>query len=94
MKGFKLKIKLLPASSRDEIVGWEGDRLKVKVSAPPVKGRANRALLELLSRVLSLPPSRILILHGRTSREKLLLIEGIDGERVKEALSSHLKSPS
>ncbi len=94
MKGFKLKVKLLPGSSRDEIVGWEGDRLKVKVSAPPAKGRANRALLELLSRVLSLPPSRILILHGRTSREKLLLIEGIDGGRVKEALSSHLKSPS
>jgi len=94
VKGVKLKVKLLPGSSRDEIVGWEGDRLKVKVSASPTKGKANRALLELLSRVLSLPPSRILILHGKTSKEKLLLVEGADEERVKEALSSHLKSPS
>ncbi len=81
-----LKVLLQPRASRDGIVGMHGDALKVKVSAPPLEGRANKALKKLLAEHLAIPPSRIEIITGQRSREKLLSIFGISREEVERAL--------
>lgn len=75
--GVLLPIKLVPKSSRNEIVGWEGEELKVRINAVPEKGRANAELLKFLSKSLKIPKSHFALIQGETSRHKLILIKGI-----------------
>jgi uncharacterized protein YggU (UPF0235/DUF167 family) len=63
----KLQLKVVPKSSRDRVVGWVGDRLKVTVTAAPERGRANAAVVDVLARALGVPRSRIRITAGGTS---------------------------
>lgn len=70
-----LKVKVVPGASRDRIIGWWGDRLKVTVSAPPERGKANAAVLNLLAAAFGLPRSRIRIVAGETSPLKTLAVE-------------------
>lgn len=70
-----LKIKVLPRSSRNEIVGKMADgSIKVKLTAPPVDGKANDALVELLSEEYKIPKSRVRITKGLTSKNKTVEI--------------------
>ncbi|WP_457678072.1 DUF167 domain-containing protein [Thermovibrio sp.] len=64
----------------------EEGRLKVKVTAPPEKGKANEALIELLSKRLKVPKRSISIVSGQTSRVKRVFIEGIDFATLQERL--------
>jgi uncharacterized protein len=81
-----LKVRLQPRSSRDGIDGLHGDALKVKVTAPPVEGRANKAVKKLLAEQLGISPSQIEIIAGERSREKLLRISGISRAEMERAL--------
>ena len=63
----RLSLKVVPGSSRDEIVGWLGDSLKVKVKAPPEKGRANEAVVTLLAERLGFGTSSITVVSGHGS---------------------------
>ena len=81
-----LKVRLQPRASRDEIDGLLGDALKIKVTAPPVEGRANKAVKKLLAVRLGLPPSQIEMIAGERSREKLLRISGITRAEMERAL--------
>ena len=74
MKDTILKIYLQPKSSKDEIVGPYRDGIKIKVTAPPVEGKANEALIRFLARKLGVSLSRIEILQGHHTREKKLRI--------------------
>lgn len=76
MEKILLPIYIQPGASKDEIVGWHGEpkRLKVKVSAPPVDGAANKQLIKFLSKKFGVPKSSIEIIRGHTSRNKDLLI--------------------
>ena len=74
MEEITLKVYLQPRSSRNEIVGPYRDGLKVKVTAPPVEGKANEALLRFLAKELGVSSSCIEILKGHHSREKILRI--------------------
>ena len=80
-----LKVLLQPRASRDGIVGMYGDALKVTVSAPPLEGRANKALKKILAEQLGVPPSRIQISTGQRSREKILKISGVSQEAIERA---------
>ena len=72
-----LEIKVQPRSSRAAIAGLEGDMVKVKLTAPPADGEANKQLISLLSKHLKVPKSRIRIIRGETSRNKLVeILEG------------------
>ena len=73
-----IAIKAIPNAPRSEIVGWLGDALKVKIHAPPVEGRANEALCQVLADTFELPRRAVCVLRGDTSRQKLVRIEGID----------------
>jgi uncharacterized protein (TIGR00251 family) len=76
MKDIFIKIYLQPKSSRNEVMGPYRDGIKVKVTALPVEGKANEALVRLLAKELRIPASNIQILKGHHSREKTLKITG------------------
>jgi uncharacterized protein (TIGR00251 family) len=80
-------VKVVPGSSRDQTVGWLGDALKIKVMAPPEKGRANEAVVELLSTRLSISTDDIEVVSGHSSPSKVIAITGIDDEAIKVALA-------
>ena len=86
-----LQIKVIPSSSRDSIEGWLGDRLKIKVAAPPEKGKANKAVLSLLQRSLSLDKASITLTSGTTSSHKTVVIECDDGaimlDKIRQLVS-------
>ncbi len=80
-----LKVYLQPKSSKNEVVGPYRDGVKVKVTAPPVEGKANEALIRFLAKELGVPPSCIEIIRGEHSREKTLKISGnMDQELMKK----------
>ena len=71
-----IKIKVLPRSSRNEVVGEMADgTLKIKLTAPPVDGKANEALIKLLAEHFSVTKSKIRIVSGATSKNKIIEIE-------------------
>jgi uncharacterized protein len=71
----QLFVKVIPKASRSEIVGWEGDVLKVRLKAVPEKGAANEELIRLLSREYKVAKSLITIVRGHTSRDKVVHID-------------------
>ena len=71
----KISVKVLPKSSKNEIVGWEGEILKVRLTAAPEKGKANEALIALLAKEYGVAKSNITILKGATSQRKLVEIK-------------------
>jgi uncharacterized protein (TIGR00251 family) len=80
-----LKIYLQPKSSKNEVVGPYKDGIKVKVTAPPVEGKANEGLIRFLAKELGIPPSSIEILKGLHARQKILRISGkLNQEWVKK----------
>ena len=86
-----LKLKVVPSSSKDSIEGWLDDRLKIKVMAPPENGKANKAVLRLLQKSLSLDKASITLASGSASRHKTVVIESDDRaiilERIKQLTS-------
>ncbi|MDI6734766.1 MAG: DUF167 domain-containing protein [bacterium] len=83
----KFKIKVIPKSSKDEILigeaGSPGNRLvKIKVTAAPTKGKANEAVIKLLSRELGLKKSQIAIVSGETSRIKIIELNGVTDDEL------------
>ncbi len=76
MKDTILKVYLQPKSSKNEVVGPCRDGIKVKVTAPPVEGKANEALIRFLAKGFGISPSCIEIIKGLHSREKTLRISG------------------
>lgn len=74
MKEIILKVYLQPKSSSNEIVGPFRDGVKVKVTAPPIEGKANEALIRFLAKEFEISPSCIEIIRGHQSREKTVRI--------------------
>lgn len=81
-----LAVKAIPGAAHDEVAGWLGEALKVKVKAPPVDGRANEALCEFLAERLGLPRRAVTVRRGEGSRQKLLAIEGLDEAEARARL--------
>lgn len=84
----RLAIEVVPRSSRDVVVGWIGEALKVRVTAPPDRGRANEAVVRLMADTLELRPSRIRIATGPKSRRKVLEIEELDDAEVRRRIDA------
>lgn len=72
-----LNVKVTPNASKNEIMGWEGDLLRLKIRGVPEKGRVNEELIAFLSKHLRIAKSQIEIISGHTSRLKRVKIEGI-----------------
>jgi uncharacterized protein (TIGR00251 family) len=82
-----LWIKAVPGSSREEIAGVLGDRLKIRVAAPPENGKANRAICDLLADIIRIKPRRISIESGQTSSEKIIRIAAASLSEIQAALT-------
>lgn len=87
-EGCTLILRVRAGARREGILGVHGDALKVGVHAAPERGRANRAVLELLARALDVPPGRVRLLSGRSSPDKTVLIEGMTREELRRRLSA------
>ena len=72
-----------PRASRSEIVGMYGDALKVRLTAPPVEGAANAALVELLADGLGIPPTYVRIVAGESARGKVVEVDGVNVENIR-----------
>jgi uncharacterized protein (TIGR00251 family) len=67
-------VRVQPGARRDEIVGWTGDRLRIRVAAPPEAGRANRAVTSLLATTFAVPRAHVVLVAGAASRDKLFRV--------------------
>jgi len=76
-KALSVKIKVEPRSSKSGIIGLHGDALKVKLTSPPVDGKANKELVELLAKECGIPKNAVEIVSGQSSKNKLVRITGI-----------------
>ena len=81
-----LHIKAVPGARRDEISGPLGDRLKVRISAPPEDGRANKAICALIAKTLGLRPSAVTLVRGQTNPEKTLRVAGLSADAAAALL--------
>ncbi|OIP41149.1 YggU family protein [Candidatus Desantisbacteria bacterium CG2_30_40_21] len=79
MKTLYLNIKLQPSASKNEIVGQEGQFIRVRVQSPPVDGKANKALINLLAKELGVKKAQVSIISGQTSRMKRVQVQVEDG---------------
>ena len=83
MPACTLEVKTIPSAPRDEIAGWLGDALKVKIHAPALEGRANDALLEFLADKLGVHRRDVTLVRGDKSRHKVVRIAGLTLAEVK-----------
>jgi len=83
----KLRVKVIPGARETKILGIKGEELVVKISVNPQKGKANKALLELLAEKLSIPKSNITLIQGESSRHKVVEIKGDEKVFWKQLIS-------
>jgi uncharacterized protein len=90
-KGATFAVKVHPRAKKNAITGTVGDALKVALTAPPVEGKANQAVIEFFADFFEIPRSSVSIASGETSRNKLIRVSGISAQRVRERLSAALQ---
>lgn len=83
---FVIALKIIPKAHKNEIVSWENNVLKIRLSAVPEKGEANAELIRFLAKRLEISPSGIELVHGAQSRHKRISISGITQEEMLKKL--------
>jgi uncharacterized protein (TIGR00251 family) len=86
MTSVSLLIHVLPRAGRNEVVGWHGDAVKIKLKAAPVDGAANEELIKFLAKTVCVPRGAVQISSGTRARRKRVEIEGISRARVISSL--------
>jgi len=81
-----VQIRLQPRARRDEVVGERAGAIVIRVTAPPVDGKANAALCTFVAKILRISPSRVAVVRGQTSRDKVLRVEGVAQAELRAAL--------
>jgi len=84
--GVLLKLHIQPGATKTEIVGLHGDRLRIRLKAPPVDGKANAGLIRFLSDILKVPKGRITITHGEAGRQKTVFVEAISESGIQDLI--------
>lgn len=82
----EVRVRLRPRGHRDELLGVVDGVLQVRVTAPPVDGEANRALCRLIAERLGVAPSRVSVVRGAKSRDKVVRVGGIERDALLEVL--------
>ncbi len=85
-EGIIIPVKVQPGAKKNSIVGEWGGKLKLQVTTPPERGKANEAVIRLLARELGLQKSRVRIVSGESSRDKRVLVEGVTSVKNLEGL--------
>ena len=81
-----ISIRLQPRARRDEVVGERAGAVVIRVTAPPVDGKANAALCAFVARAAGVPPSRVSVVRGQTSRDKIVRVEDVSESFLRAAL--------
>ena len=87
-----LRVKLVPRSARNRVVGVENGELKIKIIAPPVEGAANEALLRFISDLLGAAKTDLTVERGKASRHKVVKLRGMNIPEVTRVLEKNLKA--
>lgn len=93
-EGTIIALHVQPRASRTEIVGSQGEELKVRLTSPPVEGAANRLCTEFFARLLGVARSDVTVVAGEKSRHKRVLVRGLSPEEVRREVTGRLPSPS
>ena len=89
-KGVSFVVKVQPRARKNAITGTLGDAVKLALTAPPVEGRANEAVIEFFAEVFQIPRSSVTIASGETSRNKVVRIAGLGRAAVEQRLAAAL----
>jgi uncharacterized protein (TIGR00251 family) len=84
--GVRLRLRVKPGARRQRLVGAHGGALKVEVTAPPERGRANQAVLRLLADTLDLPRQSLELTAGAGSQDKVVLVRGVSTRELRRLL--------
>jgi len=89
--GVQLAILVQPRASKNQLVGLQGEELKVRLTSPPVDGAANKRCIQFFAKLFRLAKSDVELIAGETSRHKRLLLQGVKLEDVKARLAETLR---
>ena len=82
-QGTLFKVVIQTRGAKNDIVGVQGDALKMKLTAPPVDGAANKMCIQFLAKALKVPKSDVTILRGKRSRIKQIVVRSLSKERIE-----------
>ncbi|MDY6989561.1 MAG: DUF167 domain-containing protein [Thermodesulfobacteriota bacterium] len=86
--GIVFKVAVQPRGARNEIVGLQGDALKLKLTAPPVEGAANKMCVAFLAKSLKVRKSDVEIIHGHRSRSKKVLVRSATRHHIESLVKT------
>ena len=89
----RLRVRVQPGAKASQIVGLAEGVLRLRIAAPPVEGKANKAVEELLAAALDVPKSRVRLVRGTSSRDKVVEVDGLSEEEVLKRLSQGSGAP-
>jgi uncharacterized protein (TIGR00251 family) len=87
-EGALVNLRVQPRAARNEIVAWQDEALRVRVTAPPVEGEANTAVRQLVARTLGVAPSTVTLVRGERSRDKVVRVAGLSLATVRARLAA------
>lgn len=85
-----LRIHVQPRAANNQVAGLQGEALKLRLSAPPVEGKANKAVLAYLAELLNVPKKALSLKSGQASRQKTIRITGTSEEIIRQLLAPYL----
>jgi uncharacterized protein (TIGR00251 family) len=86
-EGCVISVRAMPNAPRSEVTGIVEDAVKIRIKAPPVEGKANKALVEFLAEALGLRRRDVELLRGETARNKQILIRGLSPDQLRKRLN-------
>jgi uncharacterized protein len=89
----RLTLRVSPGAPRSRIVGRYANGWKIRVAAPATDGRANDAVVRLLSSTLDVPAARVQIVSGHSSRDKIISLTGVDADEIQRRLTAASADP-
>jgi hypothetical protein len=87
----RVSIKVIAKASKDDLVGWVGQALKIRVTAPPERGKANEAVLRTVALVLQAPRENVRLVAGKTQPRKVVEVLGCTQAELQERVRNHLE---
>jgi len=84
--GVDIRVRVVPRARRNELAGERAGALLVRVTAPPVDGKANAAVCRLIARAAGVPQSRVSVVRGASARDKVVRVEGVEARALRVAV--------
>jgi uncharacterized protein (TIGR00251 family) len=86
--GTVFRIRVVPRASRSEMAGIQGDALKLRITAPPVEGKANEECIRLLAETLGVKKGQVTIIAGHASRTKTVVVDGVKAKEIAALIAA------